>query len=189
MAATRLSWALYLGYAAAVLAWLVILVSVYLNPWFSFTANPFSDLGGPKASHPWVYNYGMMVVAALMALYSAALLDSAANKLESAGASFMFVAAVFLALIGYFHEGTYPHVFVSKWFFAQADMAVLAWGLGSLVEGRRTSIGELAIAVAGPAAAALVRWPPGAVLEAYGVVLIDAAVVLLTLDALSHSGT
>jgi len=95
----------------------------------------------------------------------------------------MFVAGLFLALVGVFHEGTYPHVFVSQWFFAQMDMTALTWGLGSVVKGRaKTGLAELAIGVVGPLGAVLVRWPPGALIEAYGVILIDAFVALATAD-------
>jgi Predicted membrane protein len=40
----------------------------------------------------------------------------------------VFVAGLFLALIGIYHAGTRPHVFVSTWFFVQMDTALIAWG-------------------------------------------------------------
>jgi len=42
----------YSGIMAAVLAWVVIAISISVNPWFVFTKNAFSDLGGPHAVDP-----------------------------------------------------------------------------------------------------------------------------------------
>ena len=76
---------------------------------------------------------------------------------------------------------------MSQWFFAQIDMTALAWGLGSVVKGRaKTGLAELAIGVVGPLGAVLVRWPPGALIEAYGIILIDAFVALATVDISRH---
>jgi len=51
------------------------------------------------------------------------------------------------------------------------------------VKGRaKTGLAELAIGVVGPLGAVLVRWPPGALIEAYGIILIDAFVALATVD-------
>jgi len=35
----------YMGVAAAALAWIVIIVSISLNPWFNLLHNALSDLG------------------------------------------------------------------------------------------------------------------------------------------------
>ena len=44
----------FIGLVAAVLAWIVILLSIHHNPWFVFTKHAFSDLGGPGAEKPWI---------------------------------------------------------------------------------------------------------------------------------------
>jgi hypothetical membrane protein len=51
----------YSGIIAVILAWVVIAVSISVNPWFVFTKNAFSDLGGPYATDPWIYNYGLII--------------------------------------------------------------------------------------------------------------------------------
>jgi len=180
------------GPAAAALAWVVIGVSWYMNPWFVFTRDAFSDFGGPGASNPWVYNYGLMATALLVAVYSACLYRWAESKLEVFGSALLFVAALFLALIGYYPSGTRPHTFVSWWFFAQMDMALIALGAGmSRRPGREGAYGRyvLGLAVAGPIvfllAEALVGWPSAAVAEAYGILVIDACVALILLAQLS----
>lgn len=173
----------YLGLVAAVAAWAIIIACVSINPWFVFTKNAFSDLGGPRAADPWLYNYGLIAVGALIVAFASHAVNVSGGKLEVVGASFMIIAGLFLALIGVFHEGTYPHVFVSQWFFAQMDMTSIVWGTGSLVAGRaRRGAAEVAIGVIGPVGAVAFKWPSAATLEAYGIVLIDLFVALMTLD-------
>ncbi|WP_083774010.1 DUF998 domain-containing protein [Acidilobus saccharovorans] len=173
----------YLGITAAAVAWVIIIACVSINPWFVFTKNAFSDLGGPRATDPWLYNYGLIAVGALIIAFASYAVSVSSEKLEAVGASFMMVAGLFLALIGVFHEGTYPHVFVSQWFFAQMDMTSIVWGAGSIVSGRaKRGAAEVAIGVIGPAGAIAFRWPSAATLEAYGIVLIDLFVILMTFD-------
>ncbi|MGB9733827.1 MAG: DUF998 domain-containing protein [Conexivisphaera sp.] len=162
------------GPCAVAAAWITIALSAARNPWFSVTRNAFSDLGGPRAADPWIYNAGMIATAALLIAFSVYLLWSSGNRVESMGASFAVVGGIFLAMIGIFHEGTYPHVFVSTWFFAQMDMAIALWGAGSMIS-RRMDVGtlSLALAVGAPIGAMLVRWPSTALLEAYGIAVID----------------
>lgn len=170
----------YMGIIAAIVAWIVILIGIWVNPWFMFTRNAFSDLGGPSARYPWIYNYGLMLTAALVLIFSIHLIQYSRNKLETVGASFISIAAIFLALIGVFHEGTYPHVFVSTWFFAQFDLATIVWGLGSAMMGSKEGWGEFLMGLASPIPALLIRWPSAATLEAYGIIIIDIFTAIVT---------
>lgn len=172
----------YMGIAAAVLAWVVIVVSISLNPWFSMFGNALSDLGNPHANYYWVYNYGLVVTAALMLLFSFHLLLVSENKVEVMGSSFVTIASIFLALIGIFHEGTYPHTFVSEWFFTQMDLAVVVWSIG-LVLSRRLNYGIplLLLGLIAPIPALLIKWPSTALLEAYGIVIIDIWAIVATI--------
>ena len=137
---------------------------------------------------PWLYNLGLIAVGLMVVAYGAcqALLhDSKAGVL---GGGYMALAGVFLALIGVFPSGTRPHTFVSTWFFIQIDLALilLAWATARL--GGRLSRPALALAVAAwPIAGiveALIGWPSAAVLEAYGIIVIDLVVAALALDQL-----
>jgi hypothetical membrane protein len=103
------------------------------------------------------------------------------NKLESMGSSFIFIAGIFLILIGIYPSGTDPHVFVSTWFFLQADLAIIVWGLGLIYRNAR-NIGYFftAMGILGPIIAMMVDWPSAATVEAYGIVIIDIWVILLT---------
>ncbi|MCG2879960.1 MAG: DUF998 domain-containing protein [Vulcanisaeta sp.] len=171
----------YSGIIAVILAWVVIAVSISVNPWFVFTKNAFSDLGGPYATDPWIYNYGLIITSVFVDLYSINLLLTSRNKVESFASAFVFVAGLFLALIGIYHAGTRPHVFVSTWFFVQMDMALIALGIGSLMGGDRgLGLFSLLLGVLAPIPALLIPWPSAATEEAYGIVIIDIWVVIRT---------
>lgn len=168
------------GLVAAILTWIVIFSSIHYNSWFIFTEHAFSDLGGQASENPWIYNHGMVMLGVLMLLYSLALIKNSLNKIECVGGAFMFIAGVFLALIGIYPSGTRPHNFVSTWFFVQADLAIIAWGIGLLLSGLKAfGVAFTGMGVLGPLVAAAVKWPSTAVLEAYGIVLLDAWVVLM----------
>lgn len=170
----------YSGLAAALTAWGTFAYTISVNPWFMFTANAFSDLGGSGAFHPGVYNIGMMASGFLVLLYSLRCIEDAVNKLETVGGAFLAVAGTFLVFIGIYPSGTEAHGFVSFWFFAQANLAIMAWGLGLLLRGEK----ELGLVVSGlgfvsPVVAYLVPWPSTAMLEAFGIVVMNLWVVFM----------
>ncbi|MGB9729777.1 MAG: DUF998 domain-containing protein [Thermoprotei archaeon] len=168
------------GPIAAILAWITIGVSVYYNSWFAFNANAFSDLGGPRATNPWIYNYGLIVTAIFVIMYSLYLILDSLNKLEIVGGSFIFIAGMFLSLIGIYHAGTRPHVFVSTWFFIQMDLAILTYGLGLVLEKiKYYGIISIMLSIIGPITTVIIRWPSVAMMEAYGILIIDIWVFLM----------
>jgi hypothetical membrane protein len=170
----------YFGLMAAVSAWVVILTCIFINPWFNLFRNAFSDLGGPKATDPWIYNYGLVGVAVLVLAYSVQLAVLANNKLETMGSAFAMVASFFLALIGVYHEGTYPHVFVSTWFFVQFGVTIAFWGFGLLKRGRtRLGAANLVLLFVAAAVSIAVKWPSTATLEAWGIASVDAWTILM----------
>ncbi|BAA81551.2 conserved hypothetical protein [Aeropyrum pernix K1] len=179
-----------LGPAAALVAWLVIGVSWAVNSdWFVFTEHAFSDLGGVKARMPWIYNYGLILVGLLVTLYSLCPYRAAVERLEAFGSGLLLTAGLFLALIGVYPAGTRPHVFVSTWFFLQMDMALVALSLGAYRACRNlANMAALALSLAAFPVYILIGitlgWPSAAVAEAYGIVVIDIVVIILTLDYL-----
>ena len=161
------------GLASGVIFWITAVFSIVANPWFSLTKNAFSDLGAPSANAPWIYNYGLVLAGLAALLYSVALMDWASNKVEVSGSTFMFVAGIFLALIGVYHAGTAAHTFVTTWFFQLADLAIASWGLGLIIAKRRPiGILSLAVAILTPIGGEIVTWPSTAVFEAYGILTI-----------------
>jgi len=172
----------FTGIAAAILAWVVIVLSILQNPWFNVYRHALSDLGGPKASRPWIYNVGLMVVGVVACLYSFYLTYRAASKVHVYASALLFIAGVFLALIGVYPSGTRPHTFVSTWFFIQMWLAVIASAVGMALDGRTVDSAILsAIAIAGPLGAVSIKWPSVALLEIYGVILIDIYIALPTI--------
>ncbi|MGC8671202.1 MAG: DUF998 domain-containing protein [Thermoprotei archaeon] len=171
------------GAVTVALPWLSILLSMTVNHWFNPLKGAFSDLGSAAATDPWFFNYGLVVSAVFVAAFSLALMRLSKNKLETAGGAFLLVAALFLAMIGIFHEGTYPHDFVSYWFFLQADLAVGAIGVGRIFarEGGKGSF-LTAWNFAWPIVATLITWPSTAALEAFGIASLDVAVLVLILS-------
>lgn len=171
---------MYSGVLAAIFAWIIIFACISINPWFVFTRDAFSDLGAPEANSPWLYNYGLIITGLIIIIYSLKQVEGSRNRIETMAATFLFVAGIFLMLIGINPAGTKPHNFVSTWFFLQADMAIFTWGIGLLVRKWKdlgtvfTLMGSL-----GPIIAALIDWPSAATIEAYGIIIIDIWVILM----------
>lgn len=169
------------GITAAVSAWITISLSILRNPWFNVFKHALSDLGGPRAIDPWVYNVGLVITGVLTSIYALYAASASASKIAVYASSFIFIAGIFLVLIGVFPSGTRPHTFVSTWFFVQMWMAVVASAIDFLAR-KRLVLGTLllALSAAGLLAALLIKWPSVALLEIYGAVLINVYVVVLT---------
>ncbi len=173
------------GVAGVVGAWAVIGLSWLVNrSWFVWARDAYSDLGGPGACIPWLYNAGLMVIGLLLAVFGACIVACGVGRLEVVGGSYLALAGVFLALIGVFPSGTRPHTFVSAWFFVQADLGLVA-GLAGVARrcGGRLVRGALAASILAFPVAFLVEalwgWPSAAVLETYGILVIDYGVLAL----------
>ncbi|MCX8185069.1 MAG: DUF998 domain-containing protein [Sulfolobales archaeon] len=171
------------GLVAVVLAWVVIYVSTYRNPWFDVFRHALSDLGGPRAADPWIYNVGLVATGVVTSTYSLYLAAASREKASIYASAFIFIAGVFLSLIGIFPSGTRPHTFVSTWFFVQMWMALVASAVDFLLRKKLIpGLTTLALLITGPLGAVLIDWPSVALLEIYGVVIIDIYVIILTLN-------
>ncbi|WP_297535499.1 DUF998 domain-containing protein, partial [Thermococcus sp.] len=106
------------------------------------------------------------------------LISTAVNKAQTVGGAYVSVSAIFLALIGIFHEGTRPHVFVSTYFFVQFFLGALIYGLGSERNVKIASLVLFALAVIGT----LFKWPSTALLETYEIVLVMAFTLAVALS-------
>lgn len=170
----------YAGIIAGIFAWVIIILSILMNPWFMFFTDALSDLGGPKANNPFIYNYGLIITAIIAIIYSVYLLIISKNKIQSMGSSFFSVASIFLALIGIFHEGYSYHGFVSVWFFFQSGLSITIWGLGLWTDNtRQIGIIVLILGVFGTFLGFTLPWPSAAVAESYGIILIDIWAIIM----------
>ena len=172
----------YAGLAAFLGGWLVILIAISRNNWFVFTENAFSDLGHPLANDPWIFNTGMMLNGLLIVLYGLYLIDVSFNKTGAVGGGFMMITGVFLTLIGVFDEGSKNHYFVSVWFFTQGAITVLTWGLALYREEKWRGMGRVFIGLSlmGTVLAVIVPWPSTAMVEAWGILIMNVWVILMT---------
>ncbi len=179
-------WTRYLGGSVVGVPWVLFALCYALNPWFVVTRDALSDFGGPPAGAvAWVYNVGLVLIAVIIGLFSLGLVVTSRDKVQVCGGAFWFVAGLFLALIGIFHEGTYPHDFVSTWFFIQVALAIGTMGVGSFLT--RDSMGgtvSIACAALMPLGDLLVAWPSAATVEIYEILIIDAWALFLLLRPL-----
>ncbi len=174
-----------MGPLAIVSAWVTIGVSIYINPWFRVTNNALSDLGGgnlllnghPAPTDPWVYNYGLIITGIIIALFSLSIIYKSSRKIENMGLSFFIISGLFLALIGYYHEGTYPHGFVSIWFFILASISYLTIGISLLSKSGKFGTVIVLLIIASWIIYSVVNWQSVAEGEIFGVAVIDLAVV------------
>ncbi len=167
----------YSGILAGVIYWLFVAWSISRNPWFSFFHNALSDLGSfEMAASPWIYNYGLILTAVFMLVFSIYLILASENRLQTVGGAYISISALFLALIGVFHAGTRPHSFVSTYFFVQFFLGMLVYGAGSKDKAVRYGSGFIfALAVMGT----LIKWPSVALIETYEIALVMAFTVLV----------
>lgn len=168
----------YAGPLGVVWAWVVIVLSSAANVRFSVLASPLSALGSPGATDPWIYNFGMMSVGALILLYALSLGASAGHWVEGFASGLVGTAGIFLALVGIYHGGTTPHDFVSLWFFLQAALGSSVWGVGGLLRRSRGAVVFLLLGLGAPVVARLVPWPSDGVEECFGALAIDAFTLL-----------
>ncbi len=170
---------LWFGIIAMLSATVWIATAIAINPSFNFYTGALSQLGSPGSNFPWVYNVGLMFTSILLFIFSVALLLYSRNKVEAAGSSFFMIAALFLALIGIYHGGTYPHDFVSLWFFVLADFSIFTWGLGLIIHSRKWGSYVLVLAIASTTAAFVLKWPSSAELETFGTASIALWAIIM----------
>ncbi|MGB9785959.1 MAG: DUF998 domain-containing protein [Infirmifilum uzonense] len=159
-----------------------VLVSASQNTWWSLIRNAFSDLGGPRATDPWIFNWTLIISGILYILYSMGVLAYSRSRLDSFSAGLLFTAGIFLALIGVYPSGTRPHTFVSTWFYIQSLLGISVLGLSFLLQRKRqTGIILLGLGVSAIPLAYLVHvtvgWPSVAILELAGAIFILAAAI------------
>ncbi|MEM0439865.1 MAG: DUF998 domain-containing protein [Sulfolobales archaeon] len=163
------------GIIASAVFWIFTFISISRNTWFDFYRDAFSDLGGSRANDPWIYNYGLIVASIFVILLSLDMIMISRTKIGVVGGSYISIAGIFLALIGIFPAGTRPHTFVSTWFFIQAFIGFLIYGLGEF----RKYPGYLAtiiiIFITALSGAIIIRWPSAATIEAYEIILLTVA--------------
>ncbi|MEM0140375.1 MAG: DUF998 domain-containing protein [Ferroplasma sp.] len=178
--------ALYSGISAIVLIWIIIFLSAYLNPWFGITHNALSDLGGgnsilnnhPAPAYPYIYNAGLMITGVLIAIFAISAISFSSNKIINAGYSFFIISALFLALIGIYHEGTYPHDFVSIWFFILSSISYFVIAFGIVLKIKKIGAAMIIVNLLSWILYATIPWQSVAEDEIFGIAIIEILVIL-----------
>ena len=174
----------YSGWALLISPWILFLICYLLTPkkWV-LTKNALSDFGSPEFTKYYlVYNVGLIVLAIIMWMMSLGIVARARNKVQVFGGAFWFVAGIFLALIGYYHEGTYPHVFVSTWFFVQGALAIGIMGIGAYPEhDLKASVIQILTAIFMPSGVMIVHFPSAATVEIYEIAVMDVWLIFYLL--------
>jgi hypothetical membrane protein len=164
-------WIKYSGIMASIIFWAFTLISISINRWFDFYRDAFSDLGGPRANNAWIYNMGLIISSVFLELMSIHMIYLSRSRVGVVAGSYLSIAGMFLALIAVYPAGTRPHVFISTWFFIQAFLAVLLYGISRLRDDMIFSASILilfTLALLGP----ILRWPSAASLETYEIILL-----------------
>jgi hypothetical membrane protein len=131
-----------LGVLAILLPWVFITIAIHLNPWFHVNVNALSDLGGnnygsgrhPGPNFPSVYNDGLIISGLIIELFSISSIWNSRSRSEIIGLSFFILDGIFLALVGVYHEGTAPHVFLAEWFFLIGKVTFFILGFSLILQ-------------------------------------------------------
>ena len=169
----------YSAITLVILPWVVFLICYLLNPQWVLTRDALSSFGDPSFSKfPWVYNVGLGIIAIVIWVMSLGIVATSEKKMQVFGGAFWFVAGIFLSLIGIYHGGTYPHDFVSTYFFVQAALAMVFMGIGSFTAQDFTgAITPISLAILMPLGDLLIPFPSSATTEIFEIALIDAWVL------------
>ncbi len=112
---------------AAVTAWVVLyLVAALSTPGYTITGNRLSDLGNPAQPAPWAFNSACILAGVFFLPFAWTLGAGMTVWMRRVGSTILSLAAVFLVLLGIFHEGSpYDlHFIFSALFFILFMMAI-----------------------------------------------------------------
>ncbi len=118
---------------AAVAVWTVLyLVAAISTPGYTITGNRLSDLGNPSEPADWAFNSACILAGLFFLPYAWGLGAGMRKWMRLIGSILLSLAAVFLILLGIFHEGSpYDlHFLFSALFFVLFMMAISHYAVG-----------------------------------------------------------
>ncbi len=120
----------FFGLAAPVLGLIIVASSILMAPWFSWTGNALSDLGGTEGPESILFNAGLPMTAALMMMFSGGLFEmTKGNIVGQVGSGFHLAASFLLAGIGVANITIEPwHYYVSVGFFVTLPLSAVLVG-------------------------------------------------------------
>ena len=120
----------FFGIFAPLFGLLIIAMSIWLAPWFSWTGNALSDLGGVEGFEAIVFNSGLAMTAALMMMFSTGLFEMTKGDLiGQIGSGFHLLTSLLLLAIGLVNITIEPwHLYVSVGFFVAFPLSAVIIG-------------------------------------------------------------
>ncbi|MGQ9781283.1 MAG: DUF998 domain-containing protein [Nitrososphaeria archaeon] len=172
----------YLSLLAIVVAWLAIIISITVNPWFDVTEGNLSQLGALEVKYSYIYNFGLTAAGILISIQASYLVNFTKNKIGAFAAGIYFLAAVHLIVVALYPSGSGDlHGFASGEFFLLASLAILFFGITLVMDGfRKHGILSLAYFVIGWGGSILIDFPSNALLEIYNLILITFWIATFT---------
>ena len=144
------------GIASPIIGILMVLLSIYFSPWFSWQENALSDLGVEQAGGTqiaiYLFNIGMIIAGSLIALFVVLTRSSLPNNRRNKIAyAILFIGGINLALVGIFTEN-FPmvHRTVALMYFVTTPISLMIIGSGKIASDRTFglfSIGAGAVAL------------------------------------------
>ena len=144
------------GIASPIIGILMVLLSIYFSPWFSWQENALSDLGVEQSGGTqiaiYLFNIGMIIAGSLIALFVVLTRSSLPNNRRNKIAyAILFIGGINLALVGIFTEN-FPmvHRTVALMYFVTTPISLMIIGSGKIASDRTFglfSIGAGAVAL------------------------------------------
>ena len=145
------------GIASPTIGILMVLLSIYFSPWFSWQENALSDLGVEQAGGTqigiYLFNFGMIIAGSLIALFVVLTRSSLpSNRRNKIAYAILFIGGINLALVGIFTEN-FPiiHRIVALIYFVATPISLMIIGSGKIASDKifgLFSIGAGAVALA-----------------------------------------
>ena len=144
------------GIASPIIGILMVLLSIYFSPWFSWQENALSDLGVEQSGGTqiaiYLFNIGMIIAGSLIALFVVLTRSIlASNRRNKIAYAILFIGGINLALVGIFTENIpMVHRTVALMYFVTTPISLMIIGSGKIASDRTFglfSIGAGAVAL------------------------------------------
>jgi len=167
-AGTRLRIAGLCGIVAPFFLLLLLLFTILISPWFSWTDNALSDLG-VQGNSAIIFNLSLIFGGILIVVFAGGFFKTLKSHLSRIGASIIFLDGISLIAIGVFPE-TFGvlHTFVSVIFFTLLPLYLWIFGVALIRETPETRFGVLIILLGiGSASIWMLGWDGVAIPETF----------------------
>lgn len=123
----------------------LVLSSILVSPWFSWTENALSDLG-VSGLGALLFNTALITGGAMLIIFAAGLWSVLHGRLARVGLMLLLLDGAALSAIGVFPETAGRiHLYVSIMFFTLLVLSLLVQGLSYALEMRNTVTGLFGI--------------------------------------------